>query len=59
MREVNVGVLDKRVGTAACKWCEFKINQLLFGNVTALMAYSEKLCILVSEFRRVCEKRCE
>ena len=36
----------------------FEINQLLFTDDTALVADSEdKLCRLVSEFGRVCERR--
>ena len=36
----------------------FEINQLLFADDTAQMADSEeKLCRLVSEFGRVCERR--
>ena len=36
----------------------FEINQLLFADDTALVADSEeKLCRLVSEFGRVCERR--
>ena len=35
----------------------FQINQLLFADDTALVADSEKLCRLVSEFGRVCERR--
>ena len=36
----------------------FQINQLLFPDDTALVAGAEeKLCRLVSEFRRVCERR--
>ena len=36
----------------------FEINQLLFEDDTALVADSEdKLCNLVSEFGRVCERR--
>ena len=36
----------------------FEINQLLFADDTALVADSEeKLCKLVSEFGRVCERR--
>ena len=36
----------------------FAINQLLFTDDTALVADSEeKLCRLVSEFGRVCERR--
>ena len=35
----------------------FQINQLLFADDTALVAVSEdKLCRLVSEFARVCER---
>ena len=36
----------------------FEINQLLFGDDTALVADSEeKLCRLLSKFDRVCERR--
>ena len=36
----------------------FEINQLLFADVTALVADpEEKLCRLVSEFGRVCERK--
>ena len=35
----------------------FEINQLLFADDTALVADSEKLCRLVCEFGRVCERR--
>ena len=36
----------------------FEINQLLFADDTALVADSEdKLCRLVSEFGKVCERR--
>ena len=36
----------------------FEINQLLFADDTALVADSEqKLCRLMSEFGRVCERR--
>ena len=36
----------------------FEINQLLFADDTALVADSEeKLCRLVSEFGRICERR--
>ena len=31
----------------------FEINQLLFADDTALVAYSEKFCRLLSEFGRV------
>ena len=35
----------------------FEINQLLFADDTPLVADSEKLCRLVSEFGRVWERR--
>ena len=35
----------------------FEINQLLFADDTALVADSEKLCRLASEFGRVCGRR--
>ena len=35
----------------------FEINQLLFADDTALVADSKKLCRLVSQFGRVCERR--
>ena len=48
----------ERAGVAECKWWQFETNQLLFADDTALVADSEeKLCRLMSEFRRVCEKR--
>ena len=34
----------------------FVYNQLLFADDTALVADSDKLCILVSEFGRACER---
>ena len=41
-----------------CNLSGFEINQLLFADDTALVADSEdKLCRLVSEFGRVCERR--
>ena len=43
------------VQTANCG--RFEINQLVFEDDTALVADSEKLCRLVSEFGRVCERR--
>ena len=35
----------------------FQMNQPLFVDNTALVADSEKLCRLVSDFSRVCERR--
>ena len=47
----------ERVGAAECEWWQVEINQLLFADDTALVADSEdKLCRLVSEFGRVCER---
>ena len=54
-REVNVGKGLERLSANSGR---FEINQLLFADDTALVADSEeKLCRLVSEFGRVCERR--
>ena len=58
VREVNVRVLGKGLGPLSANGGRFEINQLLFADVTALVADSEdKLCRLVSDFGRVCERR--
>ena len=58
VREVNVWVLGKGLKLLSANGSRFKINQLLFADDTALVADSEdKLCRLVSEFGRVCERR--
>ena len=58
VREVNVWVLGKGLELLSANGGKFEINQLLFADDTALMADSEeKLCRLVSEFGRVCERR--
>ena len=57
VREVNVRVLGKGVELLSANSGRFEINQLLFADDTALVADSEKLCRLVSEFSRVCERR--
>ena len=60
VREVNVRVLGKGLELLSANGGRFEINILLFADDTALkiMADSEeKLCRLVSEFRRVCERR--
>ena len=58
VREVNVRVLGKWPELLSAKGGRFEINQLLFEDDTALVADSEeKLCTLVSEFGRVCERR--
>ena len=58
VREVNVRVLGKGLKVLSANGGRFEINQLLFTGDTALVADSEeKLCRLVSEFGRVCERR--
>ena len=58
VREVNVRVLGKELELLSENGSRFDINQLLFADDTALLADSEdKLCRLVSEFGRVCERR--
>ena len=51
-------MLGKGLELLSANGCRFDINQLLFVDDTALVADSEeKLCRLVSEFGRVCERR--
>ena len=57
VREVNVRVFGKGLELLSAIGGRFEINQLLFADDTALVADSEKLCRLVSEFGRVCERR--
>ena len=58
VREVNVRVLGKGLELLSANGGRFEINQLLFADDAALVADSEeKLCRLVSEFDRVCERR--
>ena len=58
VREVNVWVLGKGLVLLSANGGRFEINQLLLADDTALVADSEeKLCRLVSEFGRVCERR--
>ena len=58
VQEVNVWVLGKRLQLLSANGGRFEINQLLFADDTGLVADSEeKLCCLVSEFGRVCERR--
>ena len=56
VREV-VRVLGKGLELLSAIGGRFEVNQLLFADDTALVADSEKLCRLVSEFGRVCERR--
>ena len=57
VREVNVRVLGKGLELLSVNGGRFEINQLLFEDDTALVADSEKLSRLVSEFGRLCEGR--
>ena len=58
VREVNVSGLGKVLELLTVNGGRFEINQLLFADDTALVVDSEeKLCRLVSEFGRVCERR--
>ena len=57
VREVNVRVLGKWLELLGANGGRFELNQLLFADDTALVADSEKLCRLVSEFGRVCERK--
>ena len=58
VREVNARVLGKGLELLSVNDGRFEINQLLFADDTALVADSEqKLCRLVTEFGRVCERR--
>ena len=58
VREANVRVLGKRLEVLSANGGRFEINQLLFADDTALLADSEeKLCRLVNEFEKVCERR--
>ena len=55
---MNVRVLGKGLELLSANGFRFEINQMLFADDTALVAGSEdKLCRLVSEFGRVCERR--
>ena len=55
---MNVRVLGKGLELLSANGGRFEINQLLFADDPALVADSEeKLCRLVNEFARVCERR--
>ena len=55
--KVNVRVLGKGLELLSANGGRFEINQLSFADDTVLVDDSEeKLCILVSEFGRVCER---
>ena len=50
-------VLGKQLEFLSANSGRIEINQLLLTDDTALVADSEKLCRLASEFVRVCERR--
>ena len=51
-------VLGKGLELLSANGRRFEINQLLFGDDTALVTDGEeKLCRLVSEFGRICERK--
>ena len=55
---MNVRVLGKGLELLSANGGGFEINQLLFADDTTQVADpEEKLCRLVSEFGRVCERR--
>ena len=55
---MNAGMLEEGLKLLSVNGACFEINQLLFTYDTALVADSkEKLCRLMSEFGRVCERR--
>ena len=54
---MNVRVPGKGLELPNVNGGRFEINQLLFAEDTALVANSEKLCRLVSEFGRACKRR--
>ena len=57
MRERIARVRGIRVELLHANSGRFEINQLLFAGDTGLVADSEVKCRLVSEFRRVCERK--
>ena len=55
---MNARVLWRWLALLCVRCGSGEINQLLFANDSALLADSEeKLCLLVSEFDSVCERR--
>ena len=57
VREVNVRVLGKALELLSVNGGTFELTQLLFAVDTAIVAdLGKKLCKLVSEFGRVCER---
>ena len=58
VRQANVRVIGKGLEFLSANGGMFEINQLFFADDATLVADSgEKLCRLVSEFGRICERR--
>ena len=58
VRDVNARVLGKGLKLVDCNDNKCELNQLLFADDTVVVADSgRKLCQLVTEFGRVCERR--
>ena len=58
VREVNARVLRKGLELLSANDSQFEVNLLLFAYDTTLVADSDnKLCRLVSELGRICERR--
>ena len=55
--EVNVSVLKKGLELLSANGGRLEINQLLFADDTVLVADVEKVCRLVTDFGRVCERK--
>ena len=55
--DLNVRMFGKGLELLSANGGRFEINQLLFADDTALVADSQKLSRLVSEFGRVCERK--
>ena len=58
VKEVNARILGRGLELIGADGGAYELNQLLFADDTALVADSEeKLCRLVTEFGRVCDRR--
>ena len=58
VREVNTRVLGRGLKLVDANGNEWELNQLLFVDDTVVVADSKrKLCQLVTEFGRMCERR--
>ena len=57
VREVNARVLSRGLKLVDGNGNEWELNQLLFADDTVVVDSERKLCQLVTEFGRVCERR--